>query len=325
MKKIKLLTTTLCLLLAAVICASCRVDPAGETDGVSATQGAENTASVSAEDKNADVQSGDKRVLYYDTTDNFVSFPDGFGNSNEISLQPVDSRFEISGAKIKKDSKLSDKNTITIGHTSYTFDYRQSYDNAFLGRNYNEYVKMIGKVRDALIRLSEKDGSIVFFYKQINEETGTVTEDEAREKADALLLELYGKEAQTKYQFYKASPDSMGLPYYHFDYMVRAWGYPTSDTITITYDTFGNCAGIRTPMFEGAYNAEQQFTKADVEAAKAAIENSVSSTCDCTFIQIILDTDGKYYVEYGIFYPSVDGVEYEGVKLYAEIIPSSQG
>lgn len=323
MKEIKILTNIMCVLLALCACTSCSADTTDkETDGnETTTQDTVNTGVETDKANNGEVQNGDKRVIYYDLTDGGSQMSFDYFASDKVEFEAIDSRFSKKGTEIKKDSKLSTKKSITLGQKTYTLDYNQSVDDVFLGRNYDEYTD---SKKRKFIEISDKGDTVAFFTDMdlYGLDDGTETEEAAHAKADALLLELYGEEAKMKYQYNGTIPGGdPGDTDYHFYYSVYAWGYRTSDYILITIDTNGNCTAIKTPMFAAAYNAEQLFSKEDVEAAMAATEAAVPEGWDKVFYEIKIDTLGKYYVEYIIDPPHTEETDFHDLMMiYSEII-----
>lgn len=322
MKKIKIITNIMCVLLALCACTSCSADTTDkETDGNgTTTQDTVNTGVETDKASNGEVQNGDERVIYYSGMLGDDVSASALTNA-KTTFRILDGRFNESGTEIKKDSKISTKKSITIGQQTYSLDYNQSVDNAFMDRGYDEYVG------GAKVKISDKDDLLVdFFDINMVSEPGdqiTETEESARAKADAILLELYGEEAKAKYQYDGMAEDGSGNPMYHFIYRVYAWGYRTSDYIGISINANGNCSSIDTPMFAAAYNAEQLFSKEDVEATMAIVEDSVPDGYDKAFVELSMDTSGKFYVRYIMAQRASENNPNWMTSIYSEIIPSN--
>ncbi len=312
-------TLVVYILLLSLICISC-VKEDDNSNGFTSDEINENNTSssttinsISSETDDTHI-SGNKRILYYTPTlENYYDILSS-NVSEDIELKPIDSRFEPTEITTKKLSDVSATSSITLNGKTYTLDYKESSENAFLGYDYDEYSD--GTVT---FRLSKKDGKLLYFCDNGIIESGTLSKKEALKKGQTIISDLYGDEVQKEYEFENiVSNKKDGISSYTITYVASVWHFYTNIKITIEMDANGNIHLIQAPLLGYTFNAEQFFTEQDANKAMEATSFVFRIGFKEETPQLIIDSSGKYYYQSRVVSSSSDNIE---GSLYIEITP----
>lgn len=154
MKKIKLLTSTLCLLLAALICASCTADADGEQTSAQESTGGEQTF--------AQESAGDEQTSVQDTADTEKNMVDD--NAPDYELQCVGDKNYIVFDDISKYSSRVDHNScVLFGSPDFANmkEFKNSVPNGMLTEDQKISISQFEKDENGKIKTVDFDNLYV--------------------------------------------------------------------------------------------------------------------------------------------------------------------
>lgn len=227
--------------------------------------------------------------------------------------------------KIEKPANISDSIDVKIGGKSFSFNYDSAYETAL--NNIQKFESfgnnVVYETNDDKItlELSASTKELVFFSDWQTEYnvSGEFTAEEAKEAADELLCEIYGEIFLEEYECTKTyTTDNQSDKRYSVYYMRKAFGYETDDCIFLDFNFEGEL------LFINAYRkgimkfAEEDLTKEDIEGAIAAVTETFSDTWYIGNSEIILDSEGDYYLMTYLVHAD-DGEITELRKVYTKI------
>lgn len=234
--------------------------------------------------------------------------------------------FENPKADKQKEITFDGKTVVLPIQCSYT----TSISGSEIGKKYS-----IGKIDsywndDAKVSAEFRQGTgqIVSYLNSKEKKTeGDITEDIAREKADSLIVELYGRETLKKYSNVTVTDLSKTTHQhnlgngYNFIYRRYLHGYKTGESIMITISRRGTLYGInalKMNLFDGA---EEKISKADIEAAEKALRSSLNDHWNWSKnVTIKIDSTGQYFINIvGTKDPDENGMCYEPCDFYINI------
>lgn len=316
MKKYNRLYTTLCLL--SVICSSCLFtgcqtpQPPSLPETSLSTAEEAHVSNAEAEIKKAPNES--KTTLYIST-----AYSPGTSvklNQDAYDLQsskeiPLSFRFSQEKGEWKSETR-----TLTLGDTTYTASQARTITYKDVStqtptmtpfRALDNYTGAIGTGR---VDFSYRQGTndlVRFNITGNNTEwiQGDLTAEEAKEKADGLLSQLYAKETIDRYTHYSTTYDE-NTNCYDVHYIRYVYGYKTEDAITVSYDSAGDVKSINALCMGYADVLEAQVNEATLTQAKTSLLKCSEENQTITIGQLMLAADGKCYMSGGMLFETTD-------------------
>jgi hypothetical protein len=212
--------------------------------------------------------------------------------------------FSSSNSYINKDIPAERK--FTIGDLEYSLKYRESFTSVYSGKT-NDLVKDFGAYD---LYTNERVTTLIKIRPQTNvvdsfldadvdiKLDGDFTEDQALEMATALFKEIYGENVFKEYSLtnlYTANGQYDKSITVIFRRMIH--GYATSDTVRFSMNQKGELQCIWAPNIFLFKDAENEVSKADIQAAEKVLRDSVSEDWDLYGgVALFKGTDGRIYI-----------------------------
>ena len=128
--------------------------------------------------------------------------------------------------------------------------------------------------------------------------------EEAKEKAIAVITELYGADTFDEYKYkhtlvstYNSSDKQDG---YSVTYQRYVFGIPTDDDISVKFNMSGEVLAINARGKGKLANAEKDITKEQIDNAIKMVNEQFSDKWSVHAPSIVIDSEGDYYVRIGI-------------------------
>ena len=144
---------------------------------------------------------------------------------------------------------------------------------------------------------------------------------EAKEKAIAVITEIYGVETFDEYKYldtlvstYNGSDKQDG---YSVTYRRYVFDIPTDDDITVKFNMSGEVLAINASGKGKLANAENDITKEQIDNAIKVINEQFSDKWSVHAPAIVIDSEGDYYVRIGVS-RNVNG-QVTAMQLYIKV------
>lgn len=145
--------------------------------------------------------------------------------------------------------------------------------------------------------VNRKTGNIALLITEEDDKSpigATISEEEARDIVQDIIISIYGQDIADKYQFSRVVHGETADAVIFVKYV---HGIPTNDEISVDLSHDGRLLTIRAYML-GAYdNMEDEVSESDIESAKEFLLSHVNEKVTVSDnYQIKLHADGKYYL-----------------------------
>ncbi len=254
-------------------------------------------------------------VIYADFQTGSIPEFEG-GDNYTLETSPIASKdFSFSNrTNIEKPTDTQTTLMLKLQGKEKEFEYVRTFSTPIVSNEnffhlgvMNEY-----KTKGEMVRVNASSGEILFYANTQGDkvESGDfTTEEQAREKAEKILVELYGEKVLEEYtfdHFYGTDEDKKTCSIL---YVKKVFGYSTDDDILIKFNTQGEFIGINANKKGTMERADQDITKEQIEAAIKVLKETYSSW-NMTNPQLLIDSEGDYYIsahftmrdQYGFFY-----------------------
>lgn len=250
-----------------------------------------------------------KYVIYTDySLGNAVPNTDG----SKLEIKSAEEKtFSFKNEKVieRLDSAV-DTYSFTVAGKTYKAKFSQSYETAAGAsekvRKYSKYSTYFDPMTTEIyITVNATTEEVEFFLNggsDILYEDGDVTEERAKEIAEAIIKEMYGENALDKYEYISSNQSEMQeKKRISVNYTRKVWGFNTEDTINVTLNMQGELYSINALGRGAMFNAEKEVTKEEIENAIAALKNNYSANWNMhDNATLVIDTEGDYYVRMGM-------------------------
>lgn len=231
----------------------------------------------------------------------------------------------LSKNKVDRPENISDSIDVKIGGKSFSFNYDSAYETALNNiQKFESFANnVVYKTNDdsITVEFSALTKDLVFFSDWQTEDnvSGEFTAEEAKQAADELLCEIYGENFLEEYECTKTNTtDNQRDKMYSVYYMRKAFGYETDDCIFVDFNFEGELLLINAYRKGIMEFVEEDLTKEDIEGAIAAVTETFSDTWYIGNSEIILDSEGDYYLMTYLVHAD-DGEITELRKVYTKI------
>lgn len=268
-------------------------------------------------------------VIYYDST---MGAPqkaqESISKETEILFENMSSKdFSYSSKTKVENPDAKATRTISITGKQYELNHLRSYDTSLsTGANsklhpYGQFehyrLEQDGDAVEAVFRRGT-DKLVSFSNKGERHNSGAVSKESAEQLAYATLIEVYGEKTAKKYSLHTVvEPTNSSLSAYTFVYAKYICGYPTTDDISITYNTAGKLVSINATTYGIFDSVEDSISEKKITNAKEALLNTISDSYTIQSIYLALDSDGQCYLQVSTT-RTVNG-ELRGEMLYINI------
>jgi hypothetical protein len=312
MKKILIIISFLTIFTLLV---SCNNDNANEaTNEVTNEEAAENEEA--------------KYVIYADFSLGVSSSIEGI--SEQVSIKSATEKtFTFSKkTKTERHSSAVDNYEFTVAGQTYTIPFVESYETAADSsekvRRYMQYNRYLSVEMGILLETNIETKEVEMFSNpgQLrNNLEGDLTEAEAKEKAIAVITELYGADTLEEYEYKHTlvSTDDRTDKQdgYSVTYQRCVFDIPTDDDITVKFNMSGDVRSINARGKGKLANAEKDITKEQIDKAIKVINDQFSDMWSVHAPSIVIDSEGDYYVRIGIS-RNVNG-QVTAMQLYIKV------
>ena len=213
-------------------------------------------------------------------------------------------------AKVDKPENAPDTVEITIQGKKYSAEYLSSeITYLFSSEKFREFMPISvysDRNRDYMIELDAKGTLRLFIDFEPNRKAdGNFTEEEAIEKARAIVAELYGDEVFDRYNEVRAiySENNGGREKAFYVYFERKiFGMNTEDNISLDFNMEGELLAINAKKMGTTANAEQDLTQEDIDNAIKAFSETFENADGWYYsapTRLVIDSEGDYYLRGG--------------------------
>lgn len=247
-------------------------------------------------------------------------------DSIDITFKDAETKiFSFSGkTEISKPSNADNQQTLVLNGKTYSLQYSKTYETALSSSNtlkaYSKFNSYKGDTIRADTRVSTNE---LLFFANLDENdlkaTGDMTEDEAKNIAEATILSLYGETMQQEYTYEKTVYTNTELTIqYTVVYRKYVWDTPTNDAIQISVNMNGEVVSVNAKSL-GMYSlTENQIEKKAIADAISKLESIFSKSWTIGTTTLILDAEGDYYISAQL--SRVDVEEVEAMVVYINVI-----
>ena len=269
-----------------------------------------------------------KYVIYADFSSSASSSIEGI--SEQVSIKSATEKtFTFSKkTKTERHSSAVDNYEFTVAGRSYTVPFTESYETAANAdekvRKYMQYNRYLSAENGLILETNIETKEIELFSNSdqlLNNWEGDFTEAEAKEKAIAVITEIYGVETFDEYEYldtlvstYNGSDKQDG---YSVTYRRSVFGIPTDDDITVKFNMSGEVLAINARGKGKLANAENDITKEQIDNAIKVINEQFSDKWSVHAPAIVIDSEGDYYVRIGVS-RNVNG-QVTAMQLYIKV------
>ena len=256
----------------------------------------------------------DDRVIYTIYADSSLGVSSSIeGISEQVSIKSATEKtFTFSKkTKTERHSSAVDNYEFTVAGQTYTIPFVESYETAADSsekvRRYMQYNRYLSVETGILLETNIETKEVEMFSNpgQLrNNWEGDLTEAEAKEKAIAVITELYGADTFDEYKYkhtlvstYNSSDKQDG---YSVTYQRYVFGIPTDDDISVKFNMSGEVLAINARGKGKLANAEKDITKEQIDNAIKVVNEQFSDKWSVHAPSIVIDSEGDYYVRIGI-------------------------
>ena len=240
-------------------------------------------------------------VIYADFQTGSIPEFEG-GDNYTLETSPIASKdFSFSNrTNIEKPTNVPETLMLKLQNREEEFEYVRTFSTPIVSNEnffhlgvMNEY-----KTNGEMVRINASTGEILFYANTQGDkvESGDfTTEEQAREKAEKILVELYGEKVLEEYtfdHFYGTDEDKKTCSIL---YLKKVFGYSTDDDILIKFNTQGEFIGINANKKGTMARAEDDLTREQIENAIKVL-NEKNPGSPNRSIQLSIDSEGDYYL-----------------------------
>lgn len=185
-------------------------------------------------------------------------------------------------------------------------EYSRSFTNS-LYQNDDPQLQLLGSFDDYRgdnysVRIRQQDGGITFFvYFDDRDVGGNLTEQQAKEMADAFVTEQFGEGFLTEYAAQSIVPSSDNRKRtISVAYTKTICGYNTTDRVIVTYNMRGEIVGYNANTKGVFYAAYDVITPEAIAAAEEYLLSHVSSEWHIGEKKLVMDAGGTFYLYVGM-------------------------
>ena len=184
-------------------------------------------------------------------------------------------------------------------------EYSRSFTNS-LYQNDDPQLQLLGSFdeysgENYSIRFRQGDGSITFFAYDDRDVGGNLTEQQAKEMADAFVTEQFGEGFLTEYASQSTAPSSNNLERtIAVAYTKTICGYNTTDRVIVSYNMQGEIVGYNANTKGVFYAADDVITPEAIAAAEDYLLSHVSSEWHIGEKKLVMDAGGTFYLYVGM-------------------------
>lgn len=204
------------------------------------------------------------------------------------------------------NEKAEAKRELVLGGHRISVNYVRSFENA-LASGPQEELRLLGTFDE--YDAEAMDGSVRVRFRQADQEpvfyastaqcdvSGPLTEQEAKNLADAFVAERYGGKFVTEYPNYEiVKTDNSLEKSLTVCYTKYVSGYPTTDRVLVTYNMNGELRGFNA-MTKGLFSAvESGISAGDISNAEDTLSASPYASWNMVSKELALDADGICYL-----------------------------
>ena len=252
------------------------------------------------------------------------------GISEQISIKSATEKtFTFSKkTKTERHSSAVDNYEFTVAGQTYTIPFVESYETAANAaekvKKYMQYNRYLSAEKGVILETNIETKEIELFsnlHPSVENWEGDLTETEAKEKAIAVITEIYGVETFDEYEYletlvstYNGSDKQDG---YSVTYRRYVFDIPTDDDITVKFNMSGEVLAINAREKGKLANAENDITKEQIDNAIKVINEQFSDKWSVHAPAIVIDSEGDYYVRIGVS-RNVNG-QVTAMQLYVKV------
>lgn len=243
----------------------------------------------------------------------------------ELFYSTTELDFSYSSTKVATNPNAEQIKTFSVGKQTYSIPIFKSEETSLASLDQKElqylgqYDVYDGNTDDGRITASFFQGSneLRFFlaYNKLNQ-PGNLTQEAARECADAQFIAMYGEALLSEYSqvVEMLSNDST----YVFAYRRTICGYSTYDSVTIEINRKGEVCSINAKQFGILTPLKNELSAEKISAAEKVLTGSISKSYEVQGKYLLLDAmSGKCYLQLVVARSIDDG--YEGNFFYINV------
>lgn len=240
-------------------------------------------------------------VIYADFQTGSIPEFEG-GDNYTLEAAPIGNKnFSLSDrTKVEKPENTLDALILKLQEKEEEFEYVRTFSTPLASSKKFSHLGIMNeyKTKGEMVRVNASSGEILFYANTKGDkvESGDfTTEKQAKEKAEKVLVELYGEKVLEEYtfdHFYGTDEDKKTCSIL---YVKKVLGYSTDDDILIKFNTQGELIGINANKKGTMARAEEDLTREQIEDAIKVL-NEKDPGSPSRSIQLLIDSEGDYYL-----------------------------
>ncbi len=263
-------------------------------------------------------------TIYYDSAAAAFETELTASNNSGIPFEEASKKDFYYSDKTNADNPSADtQKEIDIGGTTYEVSLKRSFATSLNSSEvssirpyglFDEYESEQAEHLSTKVkaRFRQDTEELVFFSAgNVPNTFGYLTEAEAKELADAQLIELYGEETASKYTFTETvlteTEDQKHIGVIYTRYIC---GYPTTDEIQFMYSMQGELCKIYASKLGIFDPIESSITSEKLQNAEEAFQSALSDSWTVSKTIIALEAEGSCYL-----------MKYAAQKIDGNLIP----
>lgn len=247
-------------------------------------------------------------VIYCDTTSELVANSAISNNQeNNVRFESISERdFSYASRTTNTNENVEQSINFTLGKSKLEANYVRSFSNS-LSVSANEKLRTFGhydeyrneEIGDRFsVRFQQHNNELVYYSAVDGRDiAGTLTEQEAKNLADAFLTEKYGVQFAADYPNCEVVTTNDHLnKIITVGYTKYICGYPSTDRVLVTYNMAGEIKAFNATT-KGLFDATaSDITLDKISNAENVLLNTIPSTWYIGSRTLALDADGSYYL-----------------------------
>ena len=240
-------------------------------------------------------------VIYADFQTGSIPEFEG-GDNYTLETSPIASKdFSFSNrTNIEKPTNVPEILMLKLQNREQEFEYVRTFSTPLASSKKFSHLGIMNeyKTKGEMVRVNASSGEILFYANTKGDkvESGDfTTEKQAKEKAEKVLVELYGEKVLEEYtfdHFYGPDEDKKTCSIL---YVKKVFGYSTDDDILIKFNTQGEFIGINANKKGTMERAEQDLAREQIENAIKVLNEKDPGSPNRS-IQLLIDSEGDYYL-----------------------------
>lgn len=240
-------------------------------------------------------------VIYADFQTGSIPEFEG-GDNYTLETSPIASKdFSFSNrTNIEKPTNVPETLMLKLQNREEEFEYVRTFSTPLASSKKFSHLGIMNeyKTKGEMVRVNASSGEILFYANaRVNKEAeGDFTQEQAKEMAEKILVELYGEDALEYYTFDTfLSSGQEKVTTIGVQYVKKVLGFSTDDDVLIKFNAAGELISINANKKGTMARAEDDLTREQIENAIKVLNEKDPGSPNRS-IQLLIDSEGDYYL-----------------------------